>query len=200
MAIDGGDNAVDELEAVMVPRGDANPSGTGYTQSVTRLHSEQEAQRVADNGKNRVWLVSNPSTTNRLGGHPGYVLFPEGKPLLLADEQSDIYQRATYTTKHLWVTPYEPDERYSAGDFVNMHPGGAGLPQWTAADRNVDDADIVLWHTFGLTHFPRIEDWPVMPVDTTGFVLKPHGFFGRNPTLDIPASTSDHCAPRHHGH
>jgi primary-amine oxidase len=39
-----------------------------------------------------------------------------------------------------------------------------------------------------------------MPVDTTGFVLKPHGFFGRNPTLDIPESTSDHCAPGHAGH
>jgi primary-amine oxidase len=37
-----------------------------------------------------------------------------------------------------------------------------------------------------------------MPVDSTGFVLKPHGFFGRNPTLDIPETMSDHCAPGHH--
>ena len=81
-----------------------------------------------------------------------------------------------------------------------MHPGGAGLPKWTAADRDVDNADIVLWHTFGLTHFPRIEDWPVMPVDSAGFVLKPHGFFGANPTLDIPETVGDHCAPGHHGH
>jgi primary-amine oxidase len=200
MAIDGGDNAVDELEAAAVPRGERNPSGTGFTQKVTRLHTEKEAQRFADNSKGRVWLVSNPSERNRLGGHPGYVLFPEGKPVLLADSESDIYQRATFSAKHLWVTEYAPDEQYPAGDFVNMHPGGDGLPRWTAADRNVDDADIVLWHTFGLTHFPRIEDWPIMPVDTTGFVLKPHGFFGRNPTLDIPESTSDHCTPGHHGH
>jgi primary-amine oxidase len=39
-----------------------------------------------------------------------------------------------------------------------------------------------------------------MPVDTCGFVLKPHGFFGANPAMDIPASTSDHCAPDHHHH
>jgi primary-amine oxidase len=91
------------------------------------------------------------------------------------------------------VTPYAPDENYPAGDLVNMHSGGSGLPAWTAADRDVDGTDIVLWHTFGLTHFPRPEDWPVMPVDTTGFVLKPYGFFARNPTLDIPAPGGSHC-------
>nr|WP_246846343.1 primary-amine oxidase [Humibacter ginsenosidimutans] len=194
--LDGLDNAVDELEAVVIPRGPQNPSGTGYTQSVTRLRTESEAQRLADNGKNRVWRVSNPSVRNRLGGAAGYVLHPEGRPVLLADADSDIHARATFTTKHLWVTPYAPDELYPAGDFVNMHPGGAGIPAWTAADRNVDDTDIVLWHTFGLTHFPRVEDWPIMPVDTAGFVFKPYGFFDRNPTLDIPPS--DHCAPGEH--
>ena len=50
-----------------------------------------------------------------------------------------------------------------------------------------------MWHTFGLTHFPRPEDWPVMPVDYTGFTLKPVGFFDRNPTLDVPPGRSEHC-------
>jgi primary-amine oxidase len=61
-----------------------------------------------------------------------------------------------------------------------------------AADRPIDGEDIVVWHTFGTTHFPRTEDWPVMPVDHTGFTLKPVGFFDRNPTLDVPASP-EHC-------
>lgn len=215
MMVDGLDNAVDELEAVLVPRGPENPTGTGFTQTVTRLRTEQDAQRLASTETGRVWLVSNPGLKNRLGRDVGWVLYPEGRPTLLADAESDIYQRATFCTKHLWVTPYEPSELYPAGDFVNMHPGGAGLPAWTAANRSVDTTDIVLWHTFGLTHFPRVEDWPIMPVDTCGFVLKPHGFFGANPAMDIPASTSDHCAPggaaghdhdhdhgghEHHGH
>ncbi|WP_223359801.1 primary-amine oxidase [Leifsonia sp. ZF2019] len=200
MMVDGLGNSVDELEAALVPRGPANPTGTGITQTVVRLRTEKEAQRMADNARGRVWLVSNPHVQNRLGRDVGYVLYPEGQPALLADEESDIHARATYSAKHLWVTPYEPAELYPAGDFVNMHPGGAGLPAWTAADRPVEDADIVLWHTFGLTHFPRIEDWPIMPVDTAGFVLKPHGFFGANPTMDIPESVGDHCAPGHHEH
>jgi primary-amine oxidase len=55
-----------------------------------------------------------------------------------------------------------------------------------AADRDIDGADIVLWHTFGMTHFPRPEDWPVMPVVTCGFTLRPVGFFDRSPILDLP--------------
>jgi primary-amine oxidase len=113
---------------------------------------------------------------------------------LLADESSSIRARAAFASRHLWVTRYDPAQRYSAGDFVNQHAGGAGLPAWTAADRDVDGEDIVVWHTFGPTHFPRPEDWPVMPVDYAGFTLKPVGFFDRNPALDVPPTSSGHCA------
>ena len=50
----------------------------------------------------------------------------------------------------------------------------------------------MLWHVFGIHHIPRPEDWPVMPVDTVSFSLKPWGFFDRNPALDVPPSPS-HC-------
>ena len=33
-----------------------------------------------------------------------------------------------------------------------------------------------------------------MPVDYSGFTLKPVGFFDRNPALNVPRSTSAHCA------
>jgi primary-amine oxidase len=141
----------------------------------------------------RVWQVVNPQRTNRLGQPVGYALFPQGLPLLAADEGASISRRAAFATRHLWVTRYDPDQRYSAGDLVNQHAGGAGLPVYVSADRDLDGTDIVLWHTFGLTHFPRTEDWPVMPVDYAGFTLKPVGFFDRNPTLDVPASAATHC-------
>ena len=32
-----------------------------------------------------------------------------------------------------------------------------------------------------------------MPVDYAGFKLKPVGFFDRNPSLDVPRSTSAHA-------
>ncbi|SES44693.1 primary-amine oxidase [Streptomyces sp. yr375] len=193
MTVDGTRNAVEEVDAVRVPMGPANPYGNAFAERRTRLGHESQAQRLADQGAARTWHVVNPEKVNRLGRLVGYALYPEGQPVLLADDASVIHDRAAFATKHLWVTAYDPDERYPAGDFVNQHPGGAGLPAWTAADRTVDGEDIVLWHTFGLTHFPRPEDWPVMPVDYAGFTLKPVGFFDRNPTLDVPRSASRHC-------
>jgi primary-amine oxidase len=44
----------------------------------------------------------------------------------------------------------------------------------------------VLWYVFGLHHITRPEEWPIMPVDTVSFWLKPFGFFDRNPSLDVP--------------
>jgi primary-amine oxidase len=44
---------------------------------------------------------------------------------------------------------------------------------------------------FGLTHIPRLEDWPVMPVERIGFMLMPHGFFNCSPAVDVPPSSSD---------
>jgi Cu2+-containing amine oxidase len=38
---------------------------------------------------------------------------------------------------------------------------------------------------------PVCVSWPVMPVETVGFSLKPVGFFDGNPALDVPAS--EHC-------
>ncbi|MGW1024399.1 primary-amine oxidase [Streptomyces sp. NPDC002577] len=188
MALDGTTNRVEEVDVVRVPVSEENPRGNAFAYRRTPLTTESEAQRTADMSVDRVWHISNPESLNALGTPVGYALHPEGKPTLLADPGSSIAARAAFATKHLWVTAYDAAERYPAGDFVNQHPGGAGLPAYAAADRDIDGRSLVLWHTFGLTHAPRPEDWPIMPVDYTGFKLKPVGFFDRNPTLDVPAS------------
>jgi primary-amine oxidase len=193
MSVDGDVNVVEEVDAVAVPVGPDNPWGNAFRPQRTKLTRESEGMRVADNLKARVWHITNPTKQNRLGQNVGYALHPEGQPVLLADPSSSIAKRAAFATKHLWVTKYDPAERYSAGDFVNQHPGDAGLPSFVAQDRNIDGEDIVVWHTFGLTHFPRPEDWPVMPVDYAGFKLKPVGFFDRNPALNVPVAPTSHC-------
>jgi primary-amine oxidase len=106
-------------------------------------------------------------------------------------------KRGAFTTKHLWVTPFTARERYAAGDYPNQHGGGAGLPAYTAADRSIVDTDVVVWYTMGAHHVVRPEDWPVMPVTTIGFSLKPVGFFDRNPGLDVPPSISSHNGTCH---
>jgi primary-amine oxidase len=195
MMVDGPANAVDEVEAVRLPVSETNPHGNAFTYSRTRIVSESDGARGADASRGRTWHIVNTERTNRLGQPTGYVLYAEQNPTLLADPSSTVHTRATFTTKEVWLTAYDPEQRYPAGDLVNQNPGGDGLPAYMAADRNLDGADLVLWHTFGLTHFPRPEDWPVMPVDYTGFKLLPYGFFDRNPALNVPANESagDHC-------
>jgi primary-amine oxidase len=187
--VDGWENTVVQNDAYAVPVGPDNPYGNAFTRHATRIARESMGARTADSSVGRFWQVVNPSRVNRSGQPVGYALHPQGTPVLLADESASVARRAAFATRHLWVTRYHPDERYPAGDLVNQHPGGAGLPAYVAADRNLDGADIVLWHTFGLTHLPRPEDWPVMPVDACGFALRPVGFFDRNPTLDVPPTS-----------
>ena len=193
--VDGPVNAVYEIDAVADPAGDDNPLGNAFTARSTLLATEQAAQRDVDPARSRTWKVVNPEVRNRLGEPVGYKLVPASTPTLLASPTSSVGRRAGFATRNLWVTPYAPDERRAAGDYPNQHAGGAGLPAWTAADRDLVDTDVVLWHTFGVTHIPRPEDWPVMPVEYAGFHLVPYGFFDRNPALDVPA-TDDHCSHR----
>jgi primary-amine oxidase len=192
MTVDGLANAVEEVDVSGVPLGPGNPYGNAIIQKVTRLTSEADARRLADAASGRTWRVLSTEHVNKFGKPVSYTLYPEAAPALLADPASSVARRAGFATHHLWVTQYDPAERYPAGDFVNQHPGGAGLPAYAAGDRDIDGSDIVVWHTFGPTHFPRPEDWPVMPVARCGFTLKPTGFFGRNPTLDVPP-TGSHC-------
>jgi primary-amine oxidase len=190
--VDGVANSVFEVEAEPVPAGPDNPWGNAFAQRSTPLDYELRAQREVNAATSRVWKVVNPTSLNGLGQPVGYKLVPTmSTPTLLASAESSVGQRAGFARHNLWVTPYRRDERRAAGEYPNQHAGGDGLPLWTAADRALTDTDVVLWYTFGVTHFVRPEDWPVMPVEYTGFLLAPVGFFDRNPSLDVPPSSAD---------
>ena len=195
--VDGLQNGVDEVWTESLPPGEGNPHGNAFRARRRRLITELEGKRRVDAASARWWEVVNPSVLHRLGEPVGYRLLPGETTFPFAQPDAPVSKRAGFIREHLWVTPYRRDERYAAGEYPNLHPGGAGLPAWTSADRPIDDTDIVVWYTFGHHHVPRPEDWPIMPVTTAGFQLKPVGFFERNPALDVPPSTphSDHCQP-----
>lgn len=181
--IDGPDNAVDEVDAVRIPMGERNPYGNAFTLSRTRIAEEGGRDAKAEVG--RTWHVVSKQRTNIVGQPTGYQLVPQNTPTLLADPEAYVSKRAAFATKTTWVTKYHEGEQWPAGDYPNQHAGGAGLPSYVDGE-DVDGGDIVVWHSFGPTHFPRVEDWPIMPVDLYRFQFKPFGFFDRNPALDIP--------------
>jgi primary-amine oxidase len=192
MAVDGEDNRLIEIDAARIPMGPGNEFGNAFTWTERTLRTEIEAQRVADTAVARVWEVQSASRTNYIGKPTAYHLLPQPTALLMADPASTVAARAAFATKHLWATAYHRDERWPGGRYPNAHEGGAGLPAYSAGDRSIDGEDLVLWHTFGLTHVPRPEDWPIMPVDYAGFWLKPYGFLDVNPAMDVPESSQAH--------
>jgi len=133
---------------------------------------------------------------NSLGEPVGYKLVPGNTVPPFATDDADVIRRAPFLRHNVWVTRYDRRQRFPAGEYPNQHPGGAGLPDYQRADRPIVDDDIVLWYAYGMLHISRPEDWPVMPVERAGFMLKPTGFFDRNPAIDVSPS-SDHNQNRH---
>ena len=189
MTVDGIANTVEEVDVVGVADKATNPYGNAFTTRTTVIEREADAARLADAACSRTWRIVNHEHRNGVGEAMGYKLVPSSTPVLLAQPGSSVAKRAAFATKHLWVTRYDPTERYAAGPYPNQHAGGAGLPEFQRADRSLVDEDVVVWHTFGSTHVPRAEDWPVMPVERVGFTLKPENFFDRNPSLDVPRTS-----------
>jgi len=176
------------VDVVRLPMGPDNPNGNAFTSKATAIGDSGDAGRVADSSVGRRWRISNPGSLNRMGQPVAYTLVPDPGPVLLAQPGSPVAERVAYATKHLWVTRYRPDRHYPDGDYPNQHPGRAGVIAWSQPGEALVDTDLTVWHSFGPTHLPRLEDWPVMPVDVCGFSLKPTGFFDRNPALDLPRS------------
>jgi primary-amine oxidase len=185
-AVDGEENTVYEVNTQSMPPGPLNPYGNAFAAAQSPLLSETDAQRTTNPGSSRFWRVANPNRKNRLGGAVAYRLLPGENVLPFALPESAIRKRAEFLSKNLWVTPFDPKERFPAGEYPNQNPGGDGLPRWTRSNRSIALEDVVVWYTFGQTHIPRIEDWPVMPVSSVGFMLRPDGFFDGNPALDLP--------------
>jgi primary-amine oxidase len=185
VAIDGNANSVEEQNVMGVPMGEQNPHGNAFTWQRTALTREVEAVRDANSETGRSWFVTNPNRKNCVGQPTGYQLIPMTGPRLMAQEGSSAWKRAQFATHHFWATQYDPAERFPAGDYPNQHAGD-GIGEWVKANRSLENEDIVVWHSFGPTHIPRTEDWPIMPVDYSGFWFKPHGFLDQNPAMDLP--------------
>jgi primary-amine oxidase len=93
---------------------------------------------------------------------------------------------AGFTAHHVWVTPYRAGELFAGGPYPNQSPPDyADTLLRYAGEDSVYDRDIVVWYSLGMTHFPRVEDYPVMSSARLGVTFHPDGFFARNPALGL---------------
>jgi primary-amine oxidase len=186
--IDGGPNSVYQIDVVADEPGEKNPFGNAFYAKPTLLKSEKQARANINPESARTWKIVNDNVKNAVGDPVGYKFFPGDNCFPFASRDAWWRKRAGFVNHHVWVTPCKEDEKFAGGDYPNQSQGGDGLTRWTEQDRPIASGDVVLWYTFGHTHIPRPEDYPVMPAAYIGFMLKPNGFFDINPANDVPPS------------
>ncbi|KAF2463782.1 copper amine oxidase [Lindgomyces ingoldianus] len=176
-----------------------DPSLGGHQISVVSKALSEETGLDLEHQKNRVFKIVNEGKVNPITGTPvGFKLLPCYSQMLLAHPSSYHSKRSEFGAHAVWVTRHSDEELFASGEHTMQSLGGEGIASWIKSRRDNEKAetgvrneDIVVWHTFGSTHNPRIEDWPVMPCEKMVVGLKPVNFFDKNPGLDVPISTQE---------
>lgn len=192
--LDGENNSVYEVNIVGEEEGAENPYENAFYAKSTLLTTELKARANLKLETARYWKIVNHNRKNHVGEPVGYKFMAGDNCVPFASKNAWWRKRAGFVENHVWVTPFDENEKFAAGDYPNQSQGGDGLIKWTAKDRPIDDKDIVFWYTMGHTHIPRPEDYPVMPAAYIGFLLKPLGFFNENPANDVPPSAPKHSS------
>ncbi|MAC78865.1 MAG: tyramine oxidase [Rhodobacteraceae bacterium] len=185
LSVDGDRNCVMECNTKALPMGPENPYGNAFFVEETRL--DKECGRTIAPETQRYWKFASAEKTNYMGQPTAYKLEPTHAVTPFNHPEGPSGQRMPFIYNHLWLTEFHPEERYPAGDFMNHSDGSEGVHKAAERGHSIDGADVVAWHVFGLHHNVRLEDFPVQPVISTGFMLMPNGFFDGNPCLDLPA-------------
>lgn len=166
---------------------EVDPFGCAFTVQTTPV--TRPGGYDLDLTKNRTYRMINPERINRVSGKPhGYKLHPVPSQMMMMGPTSFNQRRGIFATRPIWVTKYRDDELWAAGEFTNQSREDTGLASWAARNESVEGEDAVLWHTFGVTHVTRPEDFPVMPAEKMAVTLKPTSFFESNPSNDVPRS------------
>ncbi|CCB63649.1 primary-amine oxidase [Hyphomicrobium sp. MC1] len=186
MCVDGDKNSFVECNTYAEQEDGENPYGNAFYEQETLIKTEGDAARTANLGTQRYWKVINPNKFNRAGTPVGYKLDAPDCLTSFVAPNSFSGKRASFTQNHVWVSAYDPTERFPAGEFMNHSDGSGDIKSFVAKNRSIENTDIVLWHTFGLHHSVRPEDFPVQPCISAGFKLMPSGFFDGNPAINLP--------------
>jgi len=199
-AIDGYcNNSVVQVDAtpLNIPVGvEGNKYGNAFYAKKKVYKTVGEAQAGYDSAGSRTWDMINEGKKHPYSGNPvSYKLVSRECPKLLPQEGGLVWKRAGFARNCVSVTKYEDHQFYPAGRHVPQTTGepnstNSTLPDWIEATALTPlmNTDVVLWHTFGVVHFPAPEDFPVMPAEGFSLLLRPRNFFRRNPALDVPPS------------
>lgn len=196
--IDGDNNSAATADATPGPGQTGSPQnmyGNSFLSNKTTFKNVGESLTNATT--TRTWDMFNPSKINAFSGKPSsYKLVSTFAAPLMAKEGSLVRKRALWAAYTAGVVPYKDENLgygrlYPSGDHVAQWSGDGprGFREWIGdGSDNVENTDIVFFHTFGITHFPSPEDFPLMPTEIFDVMLRPRHFFTENPVLDVKPS------------
>jgi primary-amine oxidase len=208
--VDGPNNTVIQSDAVASEPSvgsPENPYGNAFYSKKTPLKTSKEGATDYCHETGRTWDIINPDMLHPIAKKPvSYKIISRESPPLLAKPGSIVWKRAGFSQKSLWVTPFRDYELFPAGNYVCQSTGQAGsletetIIDWVERDEPIENTDIVCYLQFGLTHFPRTEDFPIMPAEPVSIMLRATNFFLRNPALWVAPSNicCDSSSQIHH--
>lgn len=196
--VDGRNNSVLQSDAMASEYPVGSPEnyyGNGFYCKKTPFRTALDGASNYCHETSRSWDIINPNKINDISKKPvSFKILNNACPGLLAKPGSVVWKRAAFARNSLWVVPYKDYELYPAGDYVCQSTGEEGHPynqsvvDWAQRNENIENTDIVCYMQFGLTHFPRTEDFPIMPAEPVSIMLRASNFFQKNPALWVPPS------------
>ncbi|KAL9561851.1 hypothetical protein ACKAV7_014012 [Fusarium commune] len=168
--------------------------GNAFYAKRTKLETTAQAMTDYNGSTSRSWDIINENKLNPHSGKPvSYKIVSREVPGLLPKEGSLVWKRLRSRGMQFMLPDVNHDDQlWVAGDHVPQTSGepSKGITEWVGdGTESITNTDIVLWHTFGITHFPSPEDYPIMPREPSRFFCARH-FFSCNPVLDVPPSYS----------
>ncbi|KAL3419444.1 primary-amine oxidase [Phlyctema vagabunda] len=199
--IDGPNNTVFQCDALPSPAEVGSPEnfyGNGFYCQKTPFKTSFDGAADYCHETSRTWDIANTNILHPVAKKPvAYKIVSRESTPLLAKPGSVVWNRAGFARKTLWVVPYRDYELFPAGDYVCQstgeggHPHNGNIVDWAACGENIENTDLVCYLQFGLTHFPRAEDFPIMPAEPLSIMLRASNFFEKNPALWVPPSNVD---------
>ncbi|KAJ8457368.1 hypothetical protein ONZ51_g11577 [Trametes cubensis] len=205
--VDGLQNSVVETDVLPLPNAPlgspANHSGNAFITRSTPIARAEDGARDYDYATDRRWSIVNPKTVHPSSKrNAAYTIMGKGATApLMALDGSIVAKRAPFARKPLWVVKDVEGPKggrmWPSGKYVPQTrdtPADA-LPNWAKGDDNLLDEDLLVYITMGITHIPRPEDWPVMPVEHLRLLFRPTNFFTVNPSMDVAGANDSKSCP-----
>lgn len=190
MDVDGENNSFMEIDPEAVENTDGGPRKSVMVTKENIVTNVQDAIQKFD--PSTIRLITNTNKENKVGNPVSYQVIPFAggtHPIAkgaLFTEDDWLLKRVNFMDKQIWLTNYNPDERYPEGKYPNRNKEDTGLKAYTEENTSIENTDNVVWLTTGATHVARAEEWPIMPTEWVNVMLKPWNFFDQTPTLDLP--------------